>query len=85
MGTESMEELFNWERKYLSIELNPEQVVLISKNAIVMASAMEKETEITPRGPTIIPAEVVFTSGETIQRCRLPGFADNAFTFVGLS
>jgi len=65
-GTESIEELLNGERKYLPTELNPEQVVLISKNAIVMASAMEKETEITPRGLIKIPAEVVFTSGETI-------------------
>lgn len=65
-GTESIKELLNEDRKYLPIELNPEQVVLISKNTIVMASAMEKETEITPRGSTKIPAEVVFTSGETI-------------------
>jgi len=66
LGTESMEELLNGDRRYLPIELNPEQVVLISKNSIVMASAMEKETEITFRGLTKIPAEVVFTSGETI-------------------
>jgi hypothetical protein len=65
-GTESIEELLNGDRKYLPMELNPEEVVLLSKNAIVMASAKEKETEPPFRGPTRIPAEVVFRSGKTL-------------------
>jgi len=65
-GTESLEELLNGDRKFLPMELGQEKVVLISKSAILRVSAKEKDAEVTPRGSTKIPAEVVFTSGETI-------------------
>lgn len=65
-GTESLEELLNGDRKFLPMELGPDQVVLISKNAVMRVSAKEKDAEVIPRGSTKIPAEVVFRSGETV-------------------
>lgn len=65
-GTESLEELLNGDRKFLPMELGPEQVVLISKSSISRVSANEKDEGVSLRGTTKIPAEVVFRSGETI-------------------
>jgi hypothetical protein len=66
-GKESIEELLNGDRKYLPMELTGEEVVLLSKNAIVMAFAKEKETEPIPINAKKIPAEVILRSGEMLR------------------
>jgi hypothetical protein len=66
-GKESIEELLNGNRKYLPMELNPGDVVLLSKNAIVMAFAKEKQIEATPTNAKKILAEVILRSGETLR------------------
>ena len=67
LGSESMEELLNGDRNYLPLELSQEEVVLVSKNAIVMVLAKDRETATTPLGPTKIAAEVNLRSGETLR------------------
>ena len=67
LGSESIEELLNSDRTYLPLERSREEVVLVSKHAIVTVLAKERETEITPLGPTRIAAEVVLRSGETLR------------------
>jgi hypothetical protein len=66
-GNESIEELLNGGRKYLPMEVNPGELVLLSKKAIVMAFAKEKETEPIPTKAKRIPAEVILRSGETLR------------------
>lgn len=66
-GKESIEELLNGDRRYLPMELNSREVVLLSKNAIVMAVSKEKETERIPTNARKIPVELVLRSGETLR------------------
>jgi hypothetical protein len=67
LGKESIEELLNGDRKYLPMELNPGEVLLLSKNAVMMAFAKEKETEPIPTNAKRIPAEVILRSGEAFR------------------
>jgi len=67
-GQESVEELLNGARKYLPMELNPGELVLLSKKAIVIAFAKKEEgTEPVPANAKRIPAEVILRSGETLR------------------
>jgi len=66
-GKESIEELLNGGRKYLPMELNRGELVLLSKKAIVMALAKEKDPEPIPANAKRIPAEIVLRSGETLR------------------
>jgi hypothetical protein len=66
-GKESIEELLNGERKYLPMEVNPGELVLLSKKAVVMAFSKEKELEPISTNAKKIPAEVILRSGETIR------------------
>jgi hypothetical protein len=65
-GKESIGELLNGDRKYLPMELSAEEVVLLSKKAIVMAFSKEKEAEPISTSAKRIPAEVILRSGETL-------------------
>lgn len=67
LGSETLKEMLNGDRNYLPLERSRQEVVLISKNAIVMVLAKERETENTPLGPTRIAAEVVLRSGEALR------------------
>lgn len=66
-GKESIGELLNGNRKYLPMELTGREVVLLSKKAIMMAFAKEKETEPIAADAKRIPAEVVLRSGERLR------------------
>jgi hypothetical protein len=66
-GRESIGELLNGGRKYLPMELSGEEVVLLSKKAIVMAFSKEKEAEPISTNAKRIPAEVILRSGETLR------------------
>lgn len=66
-GKESIGELLNGDRKYLPMELTGEEVILLSKKAIVMAFSKEREIEPIPTNAKRIPAEVILISGETIK------------------
>jgi hypothetical protein len=81
-GKESIGELLNGERKYLPMEVTGEEVVLLSKKAIVMAFAKEKGTEPISKNAKRIPAEVILRSGETI---RGEVFNDLPMTYSRLS
>jgi hypothetical protein len=49
------------------MELISKEIVLLSKNAIVMAVSKEKETEPVPTNARKIPVELVLRSGETLR------------------
>lgn len=67
LGSETLEEMLNGDRDYLPLELSREEVVLVSKNAVVMVLAKDGEAETIPLGPTRIAAEVMLRSGETLR------------------
>lgn len=66
LGSESIEELLNSDRTYLPLERSREEVVLVSKHAIVTVLAKDRETESILLGPRKITAEVTLRSGETL-------------------
>lgn len=66
-GKESIGELLNGDRKYLPMELTGEEVILLSKKAIVMAFSKEKEIEPIPPNAKRIPAEVILITGERLR------------------
>lgn len=91
LGPESMEELLNGDRSFLPLELNREDVALVSRNAIVMVLTAEKGEETIPRGPAKIAAEITLRSGKTLQgnirhdlpetHSRLSDFVNRSGTF----
>ena len=66
-GPQSLAELLNSERRFLPLELDSGEVILLSRNGLSRVSCQAEENQSQNLSGPRLPAEVHFQGGETLQ------------------